>query len=121
MERIINKALEKDRELRYQSAAELRADLKRFKRDTSSGAVVAAPLARAGNWHRTLAARITAVAMLLLLAVVGWFAIRKPAQSIRSVAVLPFATAGTDAGLEDLSEGVTAAVIDTISHFRMSE
>ena len=53
--------------------------------------------------------------MLLLLAVVGWFAIRKPAQSIRSVAVLPFATAGTDAGLEDLSEGVTAAVIDTIS------
>jgi non-specific serine/threonine protein kinase len=45
LERIVSKALEKDRNLRYQRAAELRADLQRLKRDTDSGRA-AAPAAR---------------------------------------------------------------------------
>ncbi len=42
LERIINKSLEKDRNLRYQHAADMRADLQRLKRDTDTGRAVAA-------------------------------------------------------------------------------
>ena len=65
LERIINKALEKDRDIRCQSAAELRADLKRLKRATTSGKieVVAGPArGRKFSWQR-------AVAILLVIVI----------------------------------------------------
>src|SRR6202022_351139 len=48
LQEIIDKLLEKDRDLRYQSAADLRGDLRRLKRDTESGRKIAEPVSGAG-------------------------------------------------------------------------
>lgn len=48
LERIVVKALEKDRDLRYQTAGELRADLKRLRRDLGSGDVASIPTDASG-------------------------------------------------------------------------
>ena len=79
LERIVNKALEKDLELRYQSAAEMRSDFKRLKRETDSGrssVAVAGPV----TTRRTRGGIIAAAALLAVAAVAtaAFFALRGP-------------------------------------------
>ena len=83
LERIVLKALEKDRDVRYQSAAEIRADLKRLRRDTSSakteGVVAAAP----GTNVSTKWILVSIPIVLMLTGAAFWF--RSPAPLPRIV------------------------------------
>src|SRR5229473_5093444 len=58
LEEIISKALEKDREVRYQHAGDIRADLKRLKRDTSSGTTAVNVVVPMALWWRRKSAGI---------------------------------------------------------------
>ncbi len=89
LEEIIQKCLEKDRDVRCQSAAELRADLKRLKRDTESGKfttqVRAAKNVPSPVWKKPFAIATTAIILVASLAA-GWFHWHtKPSKSRQSV------------------------------------
>jgi tetratricopeptide (TPR) repeat protein len=87
LERIINKALEKGREQRYQSAAEMSEDLQRLKRGTESGRTATVVRASSENppteSSRFRWATITGTAMLAMgLAVGGWFYSARGARAL---------------------------------------
>jgi eukaryotic-like serine/threonine-protein kinase len=84
LERIIDKCLEKDRNLRYQHASDIRTDLQRLKRDTDSGRVPAVP-GGAKRWKIIVPA---AVAVLALVAAGYFYLHRKPKLTDKDTIVL---------------------------------
>jgi serine/threonine protein kinase len=78
LERIINKALEKDRELRYQHAADMRTDLQRLKRETESARVPShtktETLASTGRRGMVM---VLAAVVALALSLAGYFYLRR--------------------------------------------
>jgi serine/threonine protein kinase len=124
LERVINKALEKDRNLRYQSAAEMRADLQRLKRDTDSGkAATVTELAPVSRARRLL--WIAAGAVGVIAAIVMAMFLRQSSHpavssvdsgSQRAIAVLPFQNAGSDEDTDFLSLALPDEIADTLNY-----
>jgi len=108
LERIICKALEKNRELRYQSAAEIRTDLQRLKRETESGrtvtgtAEVVRTAARRSHWPRWVA--MGATILIVALAAGGWLYSSRSAHALTdkdTIVLADFANSTGDAVFDD--------------------
>ena len=118
LQEIIEKCLEKDRSLRYQSAAEIRADLQRLQRDTTSASDLRGAATDAHVGWRRRQYIMALVAFLVLAAGVGGWWVLRPSPNIDSIAVLPFVNANADPNNDYLSDGITEGVIDALSENR---
>ena len=90
---IINKALEKDREMRYRNASTLLSDLRGLRPGTDSARVAKIP--SVGSGARARSSR----------------------KAFDSLAVLPFENAGSDPDAEYFSDGITESIIQSVSEF----
>ena len=128
LEGIINKALEKDRDLRYQHAGDMRADLKRLKRETESGHARPAPFPpKPARWRLLASLTAAAVLVAIVIAVVLHYrsphpsaAIPAPASppaqpSVRTLAVLPFRDLSGQGSTQGWGVGVADAIISRLA------
>jgi len=119
LEEIINKSLEKDRALRYQSAGELRADLQRLKRDTESSRSAVLPAAEEPSarklWPPGPMIAALAVVIVVALGAGGYYFLHPASGAIRSVAVLPLVNTNSNSDLDYLADGITDGVINHLS------
>src|ERR1700683_924139 len=122
LEIIIHKALEKDRELRYQHASDIRADLQRLNRDTQVASNSAPSIQqlderqdvqkhdrtlnrRSGQPRRSRKLAILQAACIVALIALGLWYFRSPRSTqIDSIAVLPFTNGAGDANTDYLSD-----------------
>src|SRR5215472_17255879 len=118
LEEIIHKALEKDRNLRYQHASDIRTDLQRLKRDTESTRISAAQASpgKAFKTRKLLVVLAVCIAAIGLAAGGTWYLRSGRRTQIDSIAVLPFANAGGDANTDYLSDGITESLIANLTH-----
>jgi eukaryotic-like serine/threonine-protein kinase len=109
LDEIIGKALEKDRKLRYQSAADIRTDLQRLKRDTDSGRAAVTvdeaglkPVRKSNRWGAVIGATL----LVTGLAAGGWWVLSRKANALKltskdTVVLADFANKTGDAVFDD--------------------
>jgi serine/threonine protein kinase/tetratricopeptide (TPR) repeat protein len=126
LEDIINKALEKDRNLRYQGAAEMRADLQRLKRDTDShkpAAVTESESVSRKRRFRWIAAGTVGVIAAIMAGVFLWRSNHLSVSQVgsetpKSIAVLPLENMNGDMTVEYLRFALADEIANTLTYTR---
>jgi TolB-like protein len=122
LEQIISKALQKDREVRYQHASEMRADLTRAKRDTTSAQVEKPYRARTSNLRRyRYIVWASAVIAVSLVGVLLWRgkehgASPAPPPKLTAIAVMPFQNVGPEKDADFLRLALPDAIAITLNY-----
>lgn len=123
---ILGKALEKDRELRYQHASDMRADLQRLKREAESvhSGQTEASIVRSRRYSKPKWIAVAGLA-IIAAALAGWWFLRPHAPTSAagsvaakpspSIAVLPFLNLNGDKSEEYFSEGLAEELINDLS------
>ena len=123
LDEIISKCVEKDRNLRYQHASDIRTDLQRLKRDT--GIDTNAPIrsiesgkGKTSRWRGKFGVSAAAACLAVVLMIVAAIYSNQYGSKtslIDSVAVLPIVTSSNDQNAQFLSDGMTDSLIDSLS------
>ncbi|PYX66671.1 MAG: hypothetical protein DMG74_03310 [Acidobacteria bacterium] len=138
LEGIIGKAMEKDRVKRYQSAAEIKADLQKLKKETESGLVktgaqegsrlhvVTSTFQRSSRLQMYLLLGVTAVLLMVLAAVGAWWLKHRSAGSAatasrNTIAVLPLRNMSHDPSSEYLRFALADEIANALTYTRYLE